>query len=222
MNGLIKTAAVAGFALVTAQAASAAEIEFDFDDLAANSGLASITVGTSVFSVSSVGGAGANLFDTTDPATSDHVNDDDIIPAVQGENGVAGNVLILQTPGNALANDLASGGSITFTLDSGPSLALIGASGIDDDVWTFSTSVGGPLGELVLGADKETGMVDFLPTFLSLGDSFTITFEGSGAIDLLVFDDGVNVVPVPAALPLMLAGLGGFGLLARRRKNRAA
>jgi hypothetical protein len=30
-----------------------------------------------------------------------------------------------------------------------------------------------------------------------------------------------NVIPLPAALPLLLAGLGGFGLMARRKRKAA-
>ncbi len=35
------------------------------------------------------------------------------------------------------------------------------------------------------------------------------------------YNTGVSAVPLPAALPLFLSGVGGIGFLARRRKNRS-
>lgn len=222
MTKILKVAAVSIFAMTAAQAATAATLTFDFDDLTANEALTSITVGSSVFDITSSVNE-AILFDTQDSSTSDHRRDSDIIPAAQGENGVAGNVLIIRENGdNPLANDRARGGTITFTLASGPELALVGASGIDDDTWNFANSISGSMGSLTLTGESETGKVTFDPTFLTVGSFFTINYEGSGAIDSLVFEDGLTPVPVPAALPLMLVGLGGFGLVARRRKARTA
>ncbi|MCV3272171.1 VPLPA-CTERM sorting domain-containing protein [Roseobacter sinensis] len=220
MNTFLKAAAIAATTVVGAQAASAATLTLDFEGLTANQALTSVTVGTTTFNITT-SVSEAILFDTLDNTTSDHVGDPDIIPAVQGENGVGGNVLILREDGsNPLANDRAGGGTITFTLASGPDLALIGASGIDDDTWNFAESFAGALGTLTLGGESETGTVSFLPSFMTVGSFFTIEYEGSGAIDSLVFDDGLTPVPVPAALPLMLAGLGGLGVMARRRKTR--
>ncbi|MGZ2259000.1 VPLPA-CTERM sorting domain-containing protein [Roseobacter sp. A03A-229] len=215
------TAATAAL-LAAPMMASAATLTLDFEGLTANQALTSVTVGTTVFDITT-SVSEAILFDTLDPTTSDHANDADIIPAVQGENGVGGNVLILREDGNnPLANDRAGGGTITFTLASGPDLSLIGASGIDDDTWNFAESFAGPIGSLTLTGESETGTVSFAPNVLTVGSFFTIEYEGSGAIDSLIFDDGLTAVPVPAALPLMLVGLGGFGLIARRRKTRAS
>lgn len=221
MNTLTKFVAVAAF--LAAPAASAATFTFDFEGLAANDGLPDpITIGSSTFSVSSTGANdGATIFDTTDATTSDLTGDSDIIPGANTD-GVAGNVLILQssTDGGGLANDSANGGSITFTLLSGP-LSFVGASAIDDGTFTFGTSLDGDLASLSLG-ENETGSETFASSELGIGDSFFITYSGSGAVDALVFDDGVSVVPVPAALPLMLGGMAAFGLVARRRKQRAS
>lgn len=39
------------------------------------------------------------------------------------------------------------------------------------------------------------------------------------AVAIRVEDDGVDIVPLPAAFPMLLAGLAGLGLVARRRSN---
>lgn len=52
-----------------------------------------------------------------------------------------------------------------------------------------------------------------------------VTFEGTGTgllSDMRVIGvDDMSVVPLPASLPMLLAGLGGLGLLARRRVRTA-
>ncbi|MFK7764842.1 MAG: VPLPA-CTERM sorting domain-containing protein [Roseobacter sp.] len=219
MNGVIKTAAVAGFVAMMAQGASAASFNVDFEGLDANAGLGTLTIGSTVFSVSSPDGAGANLFDTTDGSTSDLTGDSDIVPAVQGADGVGGNVLIIQSPsdGGGLANDFAGGGVITFELVSGPAVSFTGFSAIDDGTFTFATSLDGDLGSLSL-AENVTGSTTFASSFLDAGDSFSITYSGSGAVDFLT----VEAIPLPATLPLLLAGVGGIGYMSRRRKAKKA
>ncbi|WP_299781183.1 VPLPA-CTERM sorting domain-containing protein [uncultured Roseobacter sp.] len=242
MNGFFRAAAVAVLAITGAQTASAASLVMDFEDLEANLGnggaWTSYEFAGRTFGISWSGGSteGANIFDTNCPvgsnATSDCGNDEDIVPggvAGSSSNGVSGNVLIRQRNSDAdgdLANDRANTGSITFTLLSGGPLSWLGASAIDDGRFSFSSSTSSE-GDFVLGviaglADSEAAQLTFATQspFLQQNDSFSILFEGSGAVDRLVFDDGMTAVPVPAALPLMLAGLGGFGLVARRRKLR--
>jgi hypothetical protein len=87
LNKIVKLLGASCIATVTSPAVSAGTITFDFESLTANIALSSITVGTTVFNVASSVNE-AILFDTLDPTTSDHVGDPDIIPAVQGENGV--------------------------------------------------------------------------------------------------------------------------------------
>lgn len=56
-------------------------------------------------------------------------------------------------------------------------------------------------------------------TFASLGlingYSDQIQFSNGQTVSLNI---GVSAVPLPAALPMLLAALGGLGLVARRRK----
>jgi hypothetical protein len=63
---------------------------------------------------------------------------------------------------------------------------------------------------------RGAGIVSF---FLDIDDvaSGQVDQNGSGGFDNISFD--VAVVPVPASLPLLGAGLFGLGMLARRRKR---
>lgn len=98
-----------------------------------------------------------------------------------------------------------------------------------------------PLGTAVNGSNPDDGL-----GLGNVGPNFFISFDGdptsSGGTSLVLwFDDngadnddnhddmairisitnGVASVPVPAALPLMLVGLGGLGLMRLRRKKSA-
>ncbi|GFE48850.1 hypothetical protein So717_06030 [Roseobacter cerasinus] len=243
MKSVCKAAAAALMSVLGATAATAATVTMDFEDLTANLGnegaWTSYQFANRTFGISWSGGRseGANIFDTAcQGGTSDCRGDDDLLPggvAGASSEGVGGNVLIRQRTrdrGGDLANDQANSGTITFTLLAGSALSWVGASAVDDGRFTFSTRTGGT--NTVLGVisgldDNETEQLTFdaLSPLISLNDSFSIFFEGSGAVDSFVFEtvdeNTPAAVPVPAALPLMLAGLGGLGLLARRRRARA-
>lgn len=160
---------------------------------------------------------GPAIFDTTCTgyAGSDGCNNDlDLTPLVQGENGVGGNVMILQSNTDLTPNDAAGGGTIEFRLTSGPSFFLTGFSGVDEQpITAFDKDGTTILGVIDLPGDRDTGLVTFMSSRINVGDSFFIKFDGSGGIDSLV----VAPVPVPAALPLLLAALGALGLARRRR-----
>lgn len=226
--------AIAGALLGASTAAQAVTLDFD-SGVATYSGLNNLT-GYSQdgldFAVSLGSGdrraSGANLFNTlacshqSNTTTNCNGNDDgDLVPQADGENGVAGNVLIRQENGNrgnqqgALDDDASGNGSITFTLLSGPSFSLLGFSAVDDG--TFSISVdGNTLGTLRPGDDRATAITSFAASpILNIGDSFTVNYRGSGAVDSI----GLAPVPLPAALPLLAAGLGGLAYMGRRRKK---
>ncbi len=201
-----------------ASAASAAVI--DFDGLDASAGqtvpLTSFTEDGYTFSLSTTGGtAGAAIFDTTCVGAACNGDTDlALSPGRQGENGVFGNVLIRQDGrrGQPVPNDSASPGSIILTLTAGPSFFLSGFSAIDDG--TFKIFGGGAeLGSIMLG-ENQTGKTTFGNFLVSVGDSLTLSYSGSGGFDSLE----VAPVPLPAALPMLLAAMGGLGWVARRRR----
>ncbi|AXI56175.1 hypothetical protein SuNHUV7_18340 (plasmid) [Pseudoseohaeicola sp. NH-UV-7] len=125
-----------------------------------------------------------------------------------------------------LANDAPNSGKIIFELTSGPALTWLGASAVDNGVFTFLTNIDGSettLGSISGLADRETAKLTFTEksSLIEVGDQFIIHFSGSGGVDSLVFEN-ISVVPVPASLPLLVGAIGGLGFMARRRKQRAA
>ncbi|WP_299968237.1 VPLPA-CTERM sorting domain-containing protein [uncultured Roseobacter sp.] len=245
MKQITKIAAVALSLAAGAQAASASSIVMTFDEaqpnLGNNGAWTSYQFAGRTFGISSWGHSseGANLFDTTcstsPQATSDCAGDRDIIPggvAGTSSDGVGGNVLIRQRTSDRngdLANDQANNGGITFTLLAGKALTWLGASAVDDGKFGFFTTTGGIntwLGSIAGLDDSETAALTFdnPSPLIEEGDSFSIFFKGSGAVDSFVFaeEDDFNPtpVPLPAGLPLLLAGLGGLALVSRRRAAR--
>ena len=221
MIGKTVRAACIAFALVP-PAASAATI--DFDGLATNilfSNGDTFTEDGFTFEVSFTGGSkvsGVSFFDTT--CTGSACNGDtDLKPnGGQGTNGISGNVMILQENSSPIPDDAAASGSVSLKLLSGSAFSWIGASAVDDTVFTFSTAADGVLGTIDLPADKDTGMVTFASSIIRVGDSITISYGGSGGVDALQ----LAAVPVPAAGLMLLTALGGLGVAQRRRARRKA
>lgn len=116
-------------------------------------------------------------------------------------------------------DDFASGTAFVYWDVAGFPDALFGEA----DVYFYSGSIGGGLaiedfyGDTVLvvtdGPQLYTGTED-APVFLT--GSFNLTeYQGPGTYTLTI-----SAVPEPAAIALMLAGLGVVGVAARRRKGR--
>jgi hypothetical protein len=241
MKTALKAALAAASLMMAPMAASAATtFTMDFEELSANLGnggaWTSYSFAGRTFGLSVTGHSeGANIFDTgacptkaSVSSTSHCFGDFDIVPEANTD-GVSGNVLIRQRHADGmgdLANDAPNDGSIVFQLLSGPALTWLGASAIDNGTFTFSTDIDGTvteLGSVSMIGEKETSKLVFAQksSLIEEGDKFIIHFDGSGAVDSLVFED-ISVVPVPATLPLLVGALGGLGFMARRRKQRSA
>ncbi len=214
-------------ALVSVPMAAGAAV-IDFDALDSSPGqtipLTSFNEDGYTFSLSSTGrNLGAAVFDTTCPEVyggpSDCNGDTDLQPlGGQGTDGISGNVLILQSDAGQFPapNDDASGGDIIMTLVSGKAFKITSFSFVDDEE-TFSLidKDGTVLGTVGNGVNGGTDQQSVMSSLINPGDSFTLRFGGSGGVDSLV----LAPVPVPAALPLMGAGLGALGLIGLRRRK---
>lgn len=96
--------------------------------------------------------------------------------------------------------------------------------GAADDTFSFGLSNGLLSSETLSSGD---GFADFTLSFaavVNFSDSFFISDQGDdnfGVIldSITLTDSTVSAVPLPAGLPLLLVGLGGFGLLRRTARK---
>ena len=219
---MFKFAMAATAAVVVGGAAQAAV--FDFEEFTHGQAVNTLSAGgvTATVTVESNGDVDqAVAFDTALSGTADPD-----LEAPFGGTGPTdpGKVLIISEDGGP--DDERFGGKITFAFDQLVSLMSFDAfDGARYEVTALA-------GDVFLDDDDNVVTGDNLSnTFEIPGFDMVqfVTFElfdagegASGAIDNLTFE-AVGMppapIPVPAALPLMLVGLGGLGLMARRRRG---
>jgi len=195
-----------------------------------------------LWEVTTGGGVGAGLFDTTcsyGVGTKGCSGDPDLFVADQGNSdNVSGNVLIQQEPNSnpntVDVDDDVNTSSIELKLLSDITLDWTGASAVDDGFYRFNFGAT-ELGTIEIQNDNETGSVDF-GSFarLTQNDVITVFFDrragrpnsaASGAVDYFTFnvvDDPnelIPPVPLPAGFPLLLVGAGALVALRRRNKG---
>ena len=174
--------------------------------------------GTVTANVSAIGGADeARAFDTTNMSSHDPDLEGPFTNDVDSSiTSSPGNVLIIQESARLASgtpDDNRSGGVITFNFDQ--LIDLSGFSIYDDATITITADTGATATRSV-DTDGQFNTFAFAPTLFAGVSWLTFDFNGeSGAIDDLLVE--VSVVPVPASLPLLLAGLGGLIALRRRK-----
>ncbi|MEM7527301.1 MAG: VPLPA-CTERM sorting domain-containing protein [Pseudomonadota bacterium] len=130
--------------------------------------------------------------------------------------GIAGQVLILQEDDAEIPDDDGDGGTITFTSGAGNLPFFLNAFwAIDDE--EIVLSAGGLMATVDNPSNNDVGQgILSSPVRINPGDSFSVTFESSGAIDGI----SITPVPIPASALFLLGGLGGLAVLRHRNKDR--
>jgi hypothetical protein len=219
---------MAAVAMFAANSANAAVI--DFENFAAGDILSTFGIAGVGVTVTATGGSGdAMIFDSRSYTGGDSDLQAPFYEEFTGtsHNGTPvagtatlnpGNILIVSEDGDSSdPDDNGSGGTITFNFTS---RVMLTGFDVLDDVTNFSVTTNN--GPLVSGLS-----LDYNNQFLSYSNIDqvgvnVITFDfgnASGAIDNISFE--IAPVPVPASLPLFLAGMGAFGLAARRARRKS-
>jgi hypothetical protein len=134
-----------------------------------------------------------------------------------------GNILIISEDGGA--DDERLGGIITLNFSQ--PIDFVGFSAYDGGFFEVRSARGDVLlGDEVIevaGDNLSNALVTEPGTFQGVSTLeflFMNSGEGaSGGIDDIEFNVSVAPIPVPAALPLLAAGLGGLVLVSRRRRG---
>lgn len=189
--------------------------------------------------ISATGGSNqAMVFDTNNPTggDTDLAGPFDTPTSGGTDNFSPGNVLIISEDGDSSdPDDNARGGTITFAFDHLVEFIDINIFDIDLGETLDLTFAGGSLEDSAMITGDLVGngnYLSFATTFLAIRGqtieeflgfpltftTLTLSFSGSGAVDDLKFAP-VSEVPLPAAAPLLLMGLGGLSLASRRRRK---
>ena len=174
----------------------------------------------------------AVIFDTNNPTG----NDDDQGAPFDPADGMGGqlspgNVLVISEDARGITcngvtcsepDDEGEGGTIAFNFAEVVTFQGFDVFDVSDGGVSFSVDLFDINDMLITSILAPSGIGDneFL-SFIDLNIAGVIravfNFGGSGAIDNIAFE--TSEVPLPAALPLMLMGLGGLGFASRRRKG---
>ena len=210
---------------------SEGDVLFDFDSVDPGNGLFDFGGGlTGRITTGDLGSKATGdvvVFDTTAGSTSVG-NDPDLLGPFTNVNNANdildfGNALILNEKNGAGhgPDDAANGGAITFTFDLPVLLTAVfildGADNSPNGASIFVDGAATALATGLGGGDRQFEVFDNFDPNTTV-TSLTVDFAGSGAIGRF----GATVVPVPAALPLLLTGLGAFALIARRKGRQSA
>lgn len=217
---MLKLFTAASAVVLGAGAAHAAVI--DFEGFAHGEAINSVSAGgvTATVTVDSNGAVDqAVAFDTSLSGTADP----DLEGPFTGTGATnPGKVLIISEDGGP--DDERFGGLVTFEFSQ--PIDFLGFDAFDGGLFEVTSGMGDlfPVADLIVSGDNQSNRLTVTEGFQGvtfLNFSFMDSGEGaSGAIDNIEFQiAGVAPIPVPAALPLLLAGLGGLGLVARRRRG---
>lgn len=218
----MRFALVFAASLLAASGAHAAIVTFDsfaagqpVDMLTFDDGTTATVTTVSNRSVGSGGTNQAGIFDTNNPTGNDADLGGPFTSASGGPALSPGNILIVLGPTPLGGpDDDSMGGTITLTF-SRPvdflAFDYFDTEASQNDGLTVTTDTGGNSGVLTAG-DNEYDTYD--TPFLNITTA-TFSFGGSGGIDNLQ----IAPIPVPAALPLLFAGLGMLWVLGRTRRS---
>ncbi|MEL7343865.1 MAG: VPLPA-CTERM sorting domain-containing protein [Pseudomonadota bacterium] len=216
---MLKTLQTTAFAVAAtiAVAGAANATVLDFSDITptgvSSSPQTYVSNGVTFDVTSDTGNVG--VYDTTvageDPdLTSPFVDADGLLPATGFGNAIVAN------ENNSTPDDQAGGADLFFEFVSPILLSYIDILDAEEgaEIFVNGSSVGSAM-------TPGTGQPDTVNYFdrVSFADTLVsnirVVFSGSGAVGEI----GLAPIPVPAALPLLIGGLGALGVARRRRKT---
>lgn len=222
------SALIAAGAVVFGANAAAAPVTIDFDDLSGGDVIADQYASFVMFSsLPGTNGFGdVMVFDTLNVTGGDTDLGVPIRHFMTGEQKAFGNVAIISEDNDSTdPDDNRFGGSIV--MDFVQAVTFLGFDAIDiNAAETITLELFNTAGDILNTITNDTMVAaDNEFFFMDAGATEGVTraiirFTGSGAVDNISFDVAGSPapIPVPGAVWLMVAGLGGLGVASRRRK----